>query len=645
MIRWVLLLALAAGAVAYSLWLYLRVELPVTWGRRLAIARAAALVVQLLLLFDVRVPAALGSDGATGRWVLLDASLSMGAAPNGGASAWDAAVDRAGELDRAGWSVVSFGGATELGVPDDDAAPTELTTLLAPALTRAVEAGVTRVRVLSDLRFEDAVAVRSALGSLPLDVEFERFGDEMPNAGISLFDVPDLARAEGSVTAEVEVHGGAPGDSLLVQVLEEGEIVAEARVPAPSSGLRAPVSIDLPTPSTSGRVRYTARVTLQGDGFPSDDEAVAYATVGTEEQALVVLSVRPDWEPRYLLPVLEEVTGLSGLGYLRAGPDRYVPMGRALDRGGPVDSATVRSAAGDAALLVIHGLGGDSDEWVRDLVGRPGPDLYLLDDPTGADLVGIPTGDPRAEEWYVSSDLPPSPIAGSLAGMQFQGLPPLTNVLLPTDPARARGALFVQLRGAGPLEAAIHLEERDGDRTGVVLASGWWRWAAREDGLEAYRHVWSGVAGWLLGGASVTGAQARPVRWVVDRGEPVTWSSPVDGVERQVVVTRGDSVVAETTVVDRGVFETGVLPPGQYDYRVEGSEADTLATGRFDVAANTEEMAVAPLVTEGSELADGASAASDREPGVPMRTEPWPYLLILALLCGEWIGRRRSGLR
>lgn len=645
MIRWALLLALAAGAVAYSLWVYLRVELPVTWGRRLAVVRATALVVLLLLLFDVRLPGALGADGGAGRWVLLDASLSMGAAPADGTSAWDAAVRRANELDRAGWNVVTFGAGTELGAPESSAGPTELNTLLAPALTRAVEAGVTRVRVLSDMRFEDAVAVRSALGSLPLDVEFERFGEEMPNAGIALLDVPDLARAEGSVTAEVEVYGGAPDDSLSVQIFEEGEVVAETRVPAPSTGLRARVPIDLPTPSGSGRVRYTARVSLPDDAFPSDDEAVAYASVGTEERALVVLSLKPDWEPRYLLPVLEEVTGLPGLGYLRAGPDRYVPMGRALDRGGPVDSATVRSAAGDAALLVVHGLSAGSEAWVRDLVGRPGPDLYLLDDPTGADLLDIATGDPRGEEWYVSSDLPPSPIAGSLAGMQFQGLPPLTDVLLPTDPARARGALFVQLRGAGPLEAAIHLEETAGDRTGVVLASGWWRWAAREDGLEAYRHVWSGVAGWLLSGESVTGAQARPVRWVVDRGQPVGWSAPVDGVERHVIVTRGDSLVTQTTVVDRGVFDLGVLAPGQYGYRVEGAEGDTLATGRFDVAETTEEMAVAPLQAGDSELAEGGSMGPDREPGEPLRTKPWPYLLMLALLCGEWIGRRRSGLR
>jgi hypothetical protein len=47
-------------------------------------------------------------------------------------------------------------------------------------------------------------------------------------------------------------------------------------------------------------------------------------------------------------------------------------------------------------------------------------------------------------------------------------------------------------------------------------------------------------------------------------------------------------------------------------------------------------------------VVDAASAEAgtrDEEPGAPLRTEPWPYLLLIGLLCGEWIGRRRSGLR
>jgi hypothetical protein len=309
-----------------------------------------------------------------------------------------------------------------------------------------------------------------------------------------------------------------------------------------------------------------------------------------------------------------------------------------------VDSATVQRSAEDAALLVLHGLGATGEDWVRSLVDRPGPDIVLLDDPVGAALLDIPTGDLRDGEWYVSSDIPTSPIAGSLVGTAFQGLPPLTSVLLPTDPARVRGSLFIQLRGAGPLEAVVHLEEGPSGRTAVLLASGLWRWAARDSGRDAYRHLWSGIAGWLLAGESVPGAQPRPTQWVVERGEPVTWSSPVDGVERRIVVSRADTVFADVTAQDRGAFETGVLPPGQYDYHVEGSEGDTLAGGRFDVAEATSEMTAAPAVPEGQ--GEGAGESSrEEESGSPLRTQPWPFLVMIVLLCGEWIGRRRSGLR
>ncbi|MFN0008572.1 MAG: hypothetical protein ACKVXR_11775, partial [Planctomycetota bacterium] len=431
MIRWSLLLALAAGLVAYSFWLYLRLEIAVPAARLLAAARAAALVLVLLLLFDVRLPTA-GAGGASDEWVLLDASLSMSASSPDGSSAWTEASGRAADLERQGWNVVPFGGAEPTTAFDPESEPLASRTLLAPILDRAAEAGVRRVRVLSDFRLEDAVAVRSALESLPLEIELERLGAEVVvNAGVSALDIPDVGRPTDVVNAEVEIHAASPVDSLTVRVYEEGTQVAEVRVAAPSPGLRAREPLELPPASAPGRVRYTATVTVEGDAFPSDDEAVAYVSVGHEEGALVLISLRPDWEPRYLLPLLEDVTGLPGVGYIRAGADRFVPMGRPLDRGAPVDSATVRQAASSATLFVLHGLGRDADPWVRALARREGRTVLLAVDAEGAELAGIPSGEPRSGEWYASGDVPVSPIAGSLAGITLVDLPPLSDVLLP----------------------------------------------------------------------------------------------------------------------------------------------------------------------------------------------------------------------
>ena len=71
--------------------------------------------------------------------------------------------------------------------------------------------------------------------------------------------------------------------------------------------------------------------------------------------------------------------------------------------------------------------------------------------------------------------------------------------------------------------------------------------------------------------------------------------------------------------------------------------ADTTG-GVFDVEPFTGEMLHRPL--DPAELTVRTDAAGAPIEGIrPLRTWPLPYLVILAALCAEWIGRRRAGLR
>jgi hypothetical protein len=247
--------------------------------------------------------------------------------------------------------------------------------------------------------------------------------------------------------------------------------------------------------------------------------------------------------------------------------------------------------------------------------------------------------------------VPASALAGDLAGASLQGLPPLTTLLPIGRQGDAEVPLRVQQGGSGAAEPALVLVPSDSARRAVILASGFWRWGFRDGApREAYRRLWAGIAGWLLADAPVLGgAFVRPLERVVPRGQPVAWAAPaLAGEQIRVVVTRGDSTVLDSAMVvpATGSVQSGTLPPGTYTYVATAPVRDgEEAAGVFDVEAYTAELshlpardlsAVMPL--EGPELDEALGRR-------PLRTHPLPYFLLLGFLCGEWIGRRRKGLR
>ena len=103
--RALLFLILAGALTTYSFWIYHRIELAVPAARRLAIVRSVTLVLVLLLLFDPRLPMST-TGGDSGRWILLDASLSMTATGADDTTPSAVARARAQELEDQGLSLI-----------------------------------------------------------------------------------------------------------------------------------------------------------------------------------------------------------------------------------------------------------------------------------------------------------------------------------------------------------------------------------------------------------------------------------------------------------------------------------------------------------------------------------------------------------
>lgn len=534
--------------------------------------------------------------------VLLDASLSMTAA--GGR--WREALDSARQ-----WGEVRPFGDPERQL---DTVPDGGASRLAPALAAAAAAG-RAVVVVTDGEVEDA-AVIAGHGA----------------ATIRLFP---RATAVAAAISRVEAPGRAT---------HRDTVVVRASVRVTGVGARTvPVVL-----SVDGREAGRATVTLAGDGefltelplvlarVPAGDRVLEVSLgesldpEGRDDSRALLLSVSPvpgvvllaapgDWDARFLLRALRDVTRLPVEGYVQLDRSGW----RRMEDLSPASDASVQEAAGGAELLVVKGA----------VPGfRRSPDRPVLAWPSAG-------GPERREgDWYLSPG-PSGPVPGALGGLPVDSFPPTGALeVLPPGDVPAWVGLTAQLGRRGTPRPALVGYEAGGSRRAVVLADGLWRWAFRGGSSEqAYRAVVASLADWLLVPAAGGGAAVRPVRPVVPRGRPVLFGrAPSDTTsELPIRWSRGDGTEATDTLRfgadGRAALWAG---PGTYRYLLPGGG------GTFLVESWSPEWFPAPITLQ----------QRDQAPPLPahqraMRDLWWLYALGVLAFCGEWAVRRRRGLR
>jgi hypothetical protein len=173
----------------------------------------------------------------------------------------------------------------------------------------------------------------------------------------------------------------------------------------------------------------------------------------------------------------------------------------------------------------------------------------------------------------------------------------------------------------------------------VVGASGFWRWQFRGGAsADAYATLWGSIFDWLSAERSDPRA-ALPAEGVLRAGDRIRWrrgsgsDSVVTVVLRRRGGTRDDSIALRFGAAGT-IAESDPLPAGIYDARVPGGAAVLV------VNESRELLPRGPTIRSGEV---GASAATGDQPR--LRGLGWIYVLILLALCGEWLLRRRLGLR
>ena len=677
------IILLGAAGISLAAWFYLREEAPVRNRAFLLGARLLVLAMALMLLLDVRIPGEdpFGASGDGRRWILIDPDLSlMVPDPSGEGTLWEDVLRGAAEESASGARLALA------SLPGRGPEGTDLATLslrvpdhppgdLVEGVLRLGESGADSVIVVSTLRHPLVLLERLA-EEVSVPMRLQRAGERVRNAGIAELSLPETVgegeEFEGRLTIFGE--GAEPADSALVTIEADGVLVFQARLPVPAAGVE--VSVDLsfpPPPPGESPVRYGARIQLDGDVFPFDDERARWISVGEDEVGILLISASPDWEPRQLLPTLRSVTGMEGEGYLALTGGRFLTLEGA---GAPVrvvGSEEFMDRAARARILVLHGVDRGEVAWADQLASDHPSVLILTGGGGSVPLEGLVAGFPLEGEWTPDGELPPSPLSPFLSGLQLGGLPPL-GVLLPLESGAAwTTGLAARRAPGGEALPVIVLREESGRRQVIAIADGFWRWAAREGTpRETYRALWGGAADWLLaGGGWRTAAAFRPVDLVVSRGSPLRWhvpegagvgeltlqrlalgpglsldAAPEDGAPSfRGPVTIGADAIAITPSVEPGVYRYVANFPAMAGGQA-GGQPGGQASGVIEVEGWAPSLRLPPLDIGEGVLAGAARAGLAGETsGRPLRSHPLPYLLILLLLCAEWVGRRRVGLR
>jgi hypothetical protein len=600
MLLW--LLAVVAGLLAAGLQYGRRTATPRVAVPAALRALAAALVAALLL------GAPAGRSRAVAPQVALDASESwLRAAPR--CDVWRAALDSAAHLDP-GW--MRFGDS--LRRERDDRPPADRASRLRAVADRAAGTGRPAI-VLTDGEVDDP----DALAALPRGSRVVVLRcPSGPDAAVTMIEAPRTLPAGDTMTARITLVAGPAGSPAgrLELDLDDAQLAAE-EIPALAPFAERSVAMRGIVAGADRAAVLRAIVRASGDLEPRND-TLALGVDVSRAAAAVFASSAPDYDAREAVAALRGVTSLPTRAYYRVAPGAWRADG-GLSR---VDEAAVRAAVREAPLVVLHG------------------DTAVFGPPRAATRGSLLLFAPPASddgEWFAAA-APASPLAAVLGALPFDSLPPLA---VASSLPRGDWQGLVTRRGGAPDDRRVALVGWDAPRRVAVLgASGLWRWRFRGGvRADAYGALFGGLFDWLAAGRSDRRAavpEAEPVR----AGVPVRWrrGAPGDSVVTVTVTRRSATgrVYMLTLRFSDGanVTESPPLAPGVYDVRMPGGAA-VLA-----VNASRELLPRRPTVS--TSTIGGAASIADAPSS---RDLPWLYVLAVALLCVEWMLRRRAGLR
>ncbi|HYC51397.1 MAG TPA: hypothetical protein VEB19_09850 [Gemmatimonadaceae bacterium] len=600
MTAWIIAALVGTAAAALS---YLRLRAPsAPWRVLLGALRAAALAILVALLLD----APLGRPRVAAPGVFVDASLSM---TREGAQlariAWDSVRGAGGD------STWVFGDSVRDG---EEASPVvDGNSRVRPVVERTMASGRPAV-VITDGELQDSSALDGLVSGSRVIVLAR---PARPDAALVSMDAPRAAVDGDSLAIRITVAAGAQGAQAgTVTLLMDAQQLGRWPLEAMSAWSERQLDVRVRAAGVQGAAVLRAAVSSPGDAEARNDTLAAIIELSRAASAVFV-STSPDQDARFAIAVLRGTLALPTRGFLRVAPGMWRNEGSLTG----TTEADVRQALRDAPVAILHG------------------DTAIFGPPRGATLgplALIVPAEADEGEWYVAAT-PVSPLSGALAAIPIDSLPPIAA----GTPATGAWTAVETRRGRDPVRRPVVVGQDEPRRVVTVTGSGFWRWRFRAGAsADAYAALWGGIFDWLAA-ERADRRSAVPDLNSVRAGQLIRWrrGSSADSVVRVVIQPRAVSPGKTDTLTLRftsgsAVHETGALPQGIYDVIVPGGRT------MLAVNASSELLPTRPRLRSGS-----VGSRVQVDDARRARNRGALYVLVVLLLCAEWVARRRLGLR
>ena len=522
-------------------------------------------------------------------------------------------------------------------------APSAAGSSVVGAIELARAAGADTLFVVTDGELTDRESARRLAVRLGVGLREVRVAGDVGTIGVRSLEAPRTVAMGDSLSVRVElVARGSAGEPVGVRVALAGDTSETATVLLPAAGRASAADFTVPVRASSDTAEWRPLdvIVESPSGIPAPTDIRRWVRVTPDPAGAVLVSLHPDWEPRFLAPVLERSVPGGARVFLRTGEGSWVDVSPR--PAGGIAEERVRRAAASAAMLWIQGDPAAMPGWLRAAAANRPAVLYLARGAgplPGTDL-SVDGGAPG--DWYVSSPPPAGPVAAQLAGMVESDLPPLSPVRGVEGPGRSP-VLEARRDRQGAARPIVVLASAAERRAAAVLAEGTWRWAARGgDGRAAYRTMYSSLVRWLGDRAASVPVQLSDAS--PRAGDSLRWrvAPEVRDLVIRVDDAGGEPVWTGESAADGNAPAGAPMSTGEARYTATGRVGDRpfRVSAPFYIAAGREDIP-GPMGPALDVSASGVGTGS-----LPGSDPPvWPFALSLALLCAEWVWRRKVGLR